>query len=413
MKLTSQNYDDLMSINHLTGILLNVTNQCNLRCDYCFTTQNPKVMSIDTAKKGILWGIEKKCSDVEKLQVCWFGGEPMLEFESVMIPVMEWARNEGLPVSWSMTSNLTLLTDERIQKLEEFNVGILCSVDGPEMMQDCHRKTCGGNGSWNLIKDSLRKMGQYKNCTGFRTTITPENCETLFEAYKLAVDLGAPMWFGGPDICNIGWTKDKIDKMEQELFYISMNYFDLLFKYNCQGFSLPQIDREVKNIIGESGKKLSMENYCEIGVNEFLRCGLGTTSIGITPDGKLVSCQEHSTYLQDDIFFIGDLDSGISKEKHLRILNKYDEDRRNFFNKIVNSEKCKNCSIRESCGYNGFGCPSISFGHDSNLVSINDFYCAFTLSINAVSKAFLLRASMEGVNLSDYIKMLYEGRCEL
>lgn len=52
--------------------------------------------------------------------------------DRLIFPIMEWAEKENLPVKWSMTSNLTLLTKEKLDRLEHFQCGILFSIDGPK-----------------------------------------------------------------------------------------------------------------------------------------------------------------------------------------------------------------------------------------------------------------------------------------
>ena len=49
-------------------------------------------------------------------------------------------------------------------------------------------------------------------------------------------------------------------------------------------------------------------------------CGTGIHSIGVTVDGKINTCQEHNTYINGDIFCIGDVFNGIDTQKHINLL---------------------------------------------------------------------------------------------
>ena len=50
------------------------------------------------------------------------------------------------------------------------------------------------------------------------------------------------------------------------------------------------------------------------------RCGLGTTGIGISPEGFISGCQEHCTYAEDTSpFYIGDIWNGFNKEKQEKL----------------------------------------------------------------------------------------------
>jgi MoaA/NifB/PqqE/SkfB family radical SAM enzyme len=50
---------DYLEYSMPTSLLLGVTNQCNLKCNYCFVEQNPMIMSLETAEKAIEW-VKKK-----------------------------------------------------------------------------------------------------------------------------------------------------------------------------------------------------------------------------------------------------------------------------------------------------------------------------------------------------------------
>ena len=68
----------------MSHILLNLTDNCNLKCKYCFTHQHPRDMTLDIAKKAVLWLWENKDPFKEQIHVTFFGGEPMLKFEEII-----------------------------------------------------------------------------------------------------------------------------------------------------------------------------------------------------------------------------------------------------------------------------------------------------------------------------------------
>ena len=69
----------------ITMITLIIIQKCNLRCSYCFgdngTYSDSGIMDIKTAKKSIDFLLEKSKS--EFLTVCFFGGEPLLNFRLI------------------------------------------------------------------------------------------------------------------------------------------------------------------------------------------------------------------------------------------------------------------------------------------------------------------------------------------
>lgn len=222
--MTLETYKDLRK-NGVQSLILNATNSCNLRCYYCFTTPNEKHMSLETAKQAILWGMKDKKGG-EPLKISWFGGEPMLRFNQLIVPTMAWAREQGLDVEWGMTTNLTLLSQENLDILKEYKVYLLLSIDGPKVIQDINRPTAIGGSSWEKLEDNLPKILNYPYKDIFRSTVTPESAIQLFEVYKFAKSSGIFGWYAGPDFGNKGWTDEVRDRLEQEIFYITMDIYE-------------------------------------------------------------------------------------------------------------------------------------------------------------------------------------------
>ena len=70
---------------HPTTMLLSVTNQCNLKCNYCFVKQNPEEMTLDIAEQAIKWlSINSELKNIP-MSVNFFGGEPLLKFNDIII----------------------------------------------------------------------------------------------------------------------------------------------------------------------------------------------------------------------------------------------------------------------------------------------------------------------------------------
>ena len=87
-----------------------LTNQCNLECPYCFEDKNSNRMSFETAKDVVLFLHRSKSKNVG---FTFFGGEPMLEWDSIIYPLIEWSKSE-YPTRFNMTTNGTLFTEDRL-----------------------------------------------------------------------------------------------------------------------------------------------------------------------------------------------------------------------------------------------------------------------------------------------------------
>jgi len=79
-------------------------------------------MTLDTAKAA---------ADNEKIRFYFFGGEPMLCYDSIIVPIIEYIENKYPNIFYyGMTTNGTLLNEGRINFLKSKNFELLLSIDG-------------------------------------------------------------------------------------------------------------------------------------------------------------------------------------------------------------------------------------------------------------------------------------------
>ena len=121
--------------NYLEGsvqsLTLQVTQQCNLKCEYCpysggfYNRQhNNRKMSFEIAKKAIDFYFLHSF-DIPDAQIGFYGGEPLIEFEMIR-RIVEYCNNEyyGKKIRYFVTTNATLLTEEKIDFLMKNNFDI-------------------------------------------------------------------------------------------------------------------------------------------------------------------------------------------------------------------------------------------------------------------------------------------------
>ncbi len=102
------------------------TYQCNLSCWYCVQKHQDMVMSEETMRRLKLHiSNYLKENKIKYFNLSWFGGEPTLEYEK-MIAISRYAKDicDRLKVKYNatLTTNGTLLNEERIKELREVNV---------------------------------------------------------------------------------------------------------------------------------------------------------------------------------------------------------------------------------------------------------------------------------------------------
>ena len=77
-------------------------------------------------------------------------------------------------IVYFVTTNATLLTKEYLQFLNQFNVKLVVSIDGPEFVHNKERRFISGKGSYYAVKNNIRKLSKFPNISvQARPTITP------------------------------------------------------------------------------------------------------------------------------------------------------------------------------------------------------------------------------------------------
>lgn len=177
---------------HPTCICLNLTDSCNLACKYCFVQQKPHFMTLDIAKKAVDWVIDNmKYRTEEKADITFFGGEPMLMYNDIIIPIVDYIENKYLnKINLSITTNGTLLNKEKIDFLYNHNIYPLLSIDGDKETQNFNRPQRNGEGSFDLIENNIDYLLKKFPMITFRSTLYQPTVKNTYNNYKYAEKKG-------------------------------------------------------------------------------------------------------------------------------------------------------------------------------------------------------------------------------
>lgn len=132
---------------HLT---LNVTEQCNFRCRYCLysgayedqRTHSAVRMSPEVLDATLDW--YHAHPDREEFSLSFYGGEPLLEMD-LLRRAAERVRRSGRKTSLRMTTNASLMDEDKARFLIENGFHVLVSLDGPPNLHDRYRRTVDGH----------------------------------------------------------------------------------------------------------------------------------------------------------------------------------------------------------------------------------------------------------------------------
>ena len=99
------------------GVWLHLTNQCNLRCTYCYVWKSQDKMSLDTAKKAMKKIIDgAKLHVFKKITVKFSGGECLLALDN-LLKIVDYSRKlateKNLEIEFVVMTN-GVLVDDRV-----------------------------------------------------------------------------------------------------------------------------------------------------------------------------------------------------------------------------------------------------------------------------------------------------------
>jgi len=155
-------------------LIVNSSEQCNLRCVYCYETFTLGHMKLDVAK-GIVHLIEKRVADgLEWLELEFFGGEPLGAWNTVKYiagNAYELCRRHDVKLVGGMTTNAMLLHMDRLEWLVQHGIAAFqITLDGPREIHDARRVSSQKTGSFDVIWQRLATM-HASNLAGLEVTI--------------------------------------------------------------------------------------------------------------------------------------------------------------------------------------------------------------------------------------------------
>jgi len=168
------------------------TLDCNFNCWYCYETHNKEVMSSSTIEsiiKHVEYMIKKE--RINGLELDWFGGEPLLHFYDIILPVSKRIKNiftnKQLEFTHVITTNGYLIDKKMAMEFDKVNLkNFQITLDGNETLHNKVRKTKDGRGSYNEIVNAVNTI-----CTVvtnpdvmLRINYTNQNLKTINEIIK-------------------------------------------------------------------------------------------------------------------------------------------------------------------------------------------------------------------------------------
>ena len=359
-----------------------VTENCNLRCKYCFEKHNTNIMTEEVAYKALEMLSDNAVQEHEReFHAMIFGGEPFLNIDlidKIFHKGEDLAKEKDLRFTVSIITNATIFNDEIKSVLDwhkdSSNITLQLSIDGDKETQDEYRVTVDGHGSFNLVEKNVPKFleifrgEEHKVC--IHGCVNKKTISKMYDNF---------MFFRNKwNAQNIWFLPVMEEKWEEEDVKIYEEQLGKIYNY-------------IKEKLVETMDPDIIDIYAPLDrcMNKFFAtkpCGAGDNFITVTANGNLYAC--HQMYFNDpeQKTKIGDVFNGIDEEKRKPFVEYKSSD--------INCDKnCKNV--------NCYRCIAANFVYNGDILKqIKGNYCKL-MSVDKMYQDFL-RKDIEQLGLVKY-----------
>lgn len=276
------------------GMIINPTLDCNLRCWYCYETHGKGTMMSAEVIKSVKRLIDRKLSNpqLKKLNISFFGGEPLLGWDKVVMPILTYAAARctelGVALKSAFTTNGVLLSESRYNDLIRLGLGdtsFQISIDGNKTLHDNSRVNAAKHPTYERIMANVF-MGATKGFTiTLRFKYTPENIETYTDVLN---DLEAiPADCRKNILCSFHQIWQTVDRQNYNEIYDESDKVSVFFREN--GFATGSDRKYYRHVCYGDQSNKAVINYN----GDLYKCTARefspeTREGYLTPDGDLI-----------------------------------------------------------------------------------------------------------------------------
>ena len=344
------------------AVTMLLTNDCNLACSYCFESNKgkdymPKEMALDILKAT--YNVVDPMAGIFTLNM--FGGEPLMNWDTFKA-VCDYVLENNLKIRITATTNLTLLTDEMIDYIDELSIPILVSVDGIKEVHDKHRCNSFDKVIENMKKLIDRDLGYLIEA---RMTVAPDTARYMYESVKMLVDLGINNIANVP-ASDLDWDTQSIQDYKDNYEKILDMYIDILNdETNKRNISLYKVDQALNLALEPIKEDTSM---CNIGNPRW---------VIVDWKGDIWPCPDYPTTDNVDLITgkIGNFYTGVDETKvdPKPMVATYE------------LERCKGCEAISICKS---GCPYENYTKNGKFNEPTIGYCTLQKAFVEIIKAY-------------------------
>ena len=324
---------------------INPTMNCNFKCWYCYETHIKKSrLDEKTIKKIQLLfnSIVKDNHSLKTFQLNWFGGEPLLYFDSIVEQILGYAYNlftdNNVKFNSVFTSNGLLINNKVIEACKKYNVNAFqITLDGHKERHDKVRFVSEKRGSYDEIVKNIKMLVENEILVNVRINCSSETLDGLEKIAKDFTDVKNRQFimFDFHDV----WQNEK--KLADNILVEYMDYFRM------EGFFVQSLNLNTFRKMCYADRK---------------------NMVNINYDGNLYKCTARDFTEENSEGVLGESGDLIWNYKHeVRLESKY------------KNPPCLKCSYLPICGS---GCSQLA-------VESKEEYCVYDFDENKKKKMLL------------------------
>lgn len=356
-------------------LILDITNDCNLRCSYCYINGGEKqeFMSVDTAYKAIeKIGERFNCS----LNIMFHGGEPLLNFDLIRELITRVNQKPfKFPIKYFLQTNATNMNEEIANFIRENNINIGISFDGCTEESNIARVTENGEGSVEKVKNSIRILQNANNEISVLSVLTRKNYADYDKMIDWLIENQITSFALNPFITAGRGAKAQLSLSGQEMFETYSKVLDKIIYYNEKGIKVQEknLYYMYKCIIENKRSYMCMNSPC----------GAGIALFAVNPKGDVYPCAD---FCNEKQFCLGNVEEDFFKE--IPNVQTWRDIRLSTYDSI---RDCNICELKQICPS---GCSARRYYSNGELKSV-DSICEFYKLIIPYMKKETIMKSME------------------
>lgn len=258
------------------SLVLMVTRNCTLRCDYCYAGRKScERMPEEFGRRGIERALASMANG-GTLELSFFGGEPLLEAELIELLIDHaetLARGRGIEVRPGLTTNGTLWQGAAWRLMTRPGMRVMLSHDGIPEVHDRHRRFADGRPSSAVALRTLRALTEAGVEPGVVSVVRPDTVGTLAAGIAfLHENCGARRFSPTLDLWT-RWTRDDVTRLEAEVERVAE-----LWREHLPAMSVSWLDEKAARLMG-------------VPCGATARCGFGRGEVAVATSGRLYPCE--------------------------------------------------------------------------------------------------------------------------